>query len=257
MVLNNGKKKSKMRRRFLFRYLQRLSINPFLSFKLKYFRRRKWKKYKFFLLPRFSRLRFSPYEKIALRKYGFERLEKNYKSCLFFKRTLSLIYGNLRHKTLSNEVCVLMKQTRKHVNLRLLFVLESRLDITLVRSNFAVTIQQAQAWIRCGLVKVNGVIIKSINFYLCFGDKYSVDIALARQIIRWIRRRRKSRMLFLSFYNLEILPQILTGVFLGYDRKKIHENFCISSGKRAFLHKMLANYYFFNYEHDKLNVFFR
>lgn len=246
-----------MRRRFLFRYLQRLGANPFFSFKLKNFQRRKWKKYKFFLLPRFSRFHFPPYEKIALRKYGFDRLEKVYKSCLFFKRNLSLIYGNLRHKTLKNQACVLMKQSRKHFNLRLLFVFESRLDIILVRSNFARTIQQAQAWIRRGLIKVNGIVVTSVNFYLCFGDMYTLDSSLMRGVAQWIRAWKKTRMLFLSFYNLEILPQILTGVFLGYDRKKVHQNFCISRGKKAFMHKRLTNYFFFNYEHDKLNVFFR
>lgn len=246
-----------MRRRFLYRYLQRLGTNPFFSFKLKYFQRRKWKKYKFFLLPRFGRLRFSPYEKIALRKFGFDRLEKSYKSCLFFKRNLSLIYGNFRHKTLSNQAWVLRKQSRKNFNLRLLLVLESRLDIILVRSNFAVTIQQAQKWIRRGLIKVNGVVVTSINFYLRFGDMYTLDVSLIRGIRKWVRLWKKTRMLFFSFYNLEVLPQILTGVFLGYDRKKIHQNFKIGRGKIAFLHKKLANYFFFNYEHDKLNVFFR
>lgn len=246
-----------MKRRFLFRYLQRLGANPLFSFKFKHFRRRKWHKDKFILIPRLSRLRFFPYEKIALRKYGFERLEKTFRLSLFFKRGVSLIYGNLRHKTLSAQARPLTQKSHKYFNLRLLLLLESRLDIVLVRSNYAVTIQQARTWIRQGLIRVNGSVVNSINYYLKYGDLFQLDCSIGPQIARWVYVWKKTRVLFLPFYNLEILPRILAGVFLGFDRRWVCQNFRLQKPKIIFLHRVLANYFFFNYEHDRLNIFFR
>ena len=107
------------------------------------------------------------------------RFVNKFKSDLSVKRRFKLLYGNLRSryvKLLSEQAVLKSKHDSKKRNTKHYFIclLESRLDIILLKSYFAINIRNARQLISHGNVKVNGKVIKSNSLSLKCGDKITI-----------------------------------------------------------------------------------
>ena len=102
-----------------------------------------------------------------------------FKFDLLSKRRFKLLYGNLKSnyvKSLVQQSSLKAKFDSKKRNLKHYFMclLESRLDIVLLKSYFALNIRNARQLISHGHVKVNGKVIKINSLILKCGDKVTI-----------------------------------------------------------------------------------
>ena len=107
------------------------------------------------------------------------RFVNKFKLDLLVKRRFKLLYGNLGGKyvkLLAEQSALKSKFDSKKRNTRHYFMclLESRLDIILLKSYFALNIRSARQLISHGNVKVNGKVIKTSSLSLKCGDKITV-----------------------------------------------------------------------------------
>ena len=107
------------------------------------------------------------------------RFVNKFKLDLLVKRRFKLLYGNLEGKyvkLLAEQSALKSKFDSKKRNTRHYFMclLESRLDIILLKSYFALNIRSARQLISHGNVKVNGKVIKTSSLSLKCGDKITV-----------------------------------------------------------------------------------
>ena len=95
---------------------------------------------------------------------------KRFKENLITNKQLKIFYGYLKNKYFLNLVKKL--DTKQIVFLN---HLESRLDVILVKSNFTLSIKNAQQLISHGHIYVNGVNIKTKSFKIKKGDYITID----------------------------------------------------------------------------------
>jgi ribosomal protein S4 len=100
---------------------------------------------------------------------------KNFKQNLLTKKSFNLFYGNLLQKYLKKSVSSarsMSNRVQNKVNSRLIFkeLLESRLDVILVRSHFALSIMNARQLISHGHVNVNGIRVADSSVLVKKGD---------------------------------------------------------------------------------------
>ena len=100
-----------------------------------------------------------------------EKRKKFLQKRLFEKQQLKNFYGCIHEYQLKNILQKLSKKTKKiNVFQQFLILLESRLDINLVRLKLVKTIFQSKQLINHQKVKVNNKIISKPNFLLKKGD---------------------------------------------------------------------------------------
>ncbi len=100
-----------------------------------------------------------------------EKRNKFFQKRLFAKQQLKFFYGCLPENQLKNLYKKLKKKKNK-INMfkNLILLLESRLDIVVVRLKLAKTIFESKQLINHGKIKVNDQIVNKSNFLLKTGD---------------------------------------------------------------------------------------
>jgi ribosomal protein S4 len=116
-----------------------------------------------------------------------KKLEHTFSNSLTNKRRIKLLFGfNQSYKLLRfiTEIEKMNKNKRRFSKTNgLLNLIERRLDIVLLRANFASTLSQARQLISHRQVFVNGVIITSTFFLLKKGDIISVS-PIVKKIVK-------------------------------------------------------------------------
>ena len=100
-----------------------------------------------------------------------EKRKKFFQKRLFSKQQLKFFYGCLPEYQLKNLFQKLKKKDNKiDIFKKFIFLLESRLDIVVVRLNLAKTIFQSKQLINHGKIQLNHQIITKPNYLLKKGD---------------------------------------------------------------------------------------
>lgn len=147
-------------------------------------KKKKWKRYVSYFL-RFNKLKKKNcyYKFYDQRSYNVSRFLNRFKNSFRFnlleKRRFKLLYGNLKVryiKKLLNYSFLQSKFNIKTSNIKNYFIhlLESRLDIILLKSYFAINIRSARQLIFHGNVKVNGQVVKNNSLILKCGDRITI-----------------------------------------------------------------------------------
>ena len=102
------------------------------------------------------------------------RFGNYFKSNLISKRRFRLLYGNLGTKYVKKIIKSSSTKSKTNVKSQFIFLLETRIDIVLLKSYFAVSLRNARQLISHGNVKVNGIVIKNSSLILRNGDKISI-----------------------------------------------------------------------------------
>lgn len=148
--------------------------------KLLNFKKRKWQ----FLLAQLAKIsktrknncyyKFYDQNVYVTPKYN-NFFSKNYKQNLLNKRSFNLFYGNLEEKYLKRNVLkskAASNKVQNKINSKLFFkdALERRLDSTLLRSHFVLSIMNAKQLISHGHVFLNGETVSDASILVKKGD---------------------------------------------------------------------------------------
>jgi small subunit ribosomal protein S4 len=155
-------------------------------------------------------------------------LKKSYRNALSENRRIKSFFGLLQTKKLKKLVLKYPKNKRLREKL-LINYLESRLDVTLYRMGFSLSVLESGFFIKKGYVFVNGKQIFVKNFQLNSGDKVKLSISL-----------KKKNSFFYDIANrqnkvpsyLEVNFRSLEGVFIRKPLKKelmYPESFCFKT----------------------------
>ena len=129
-------------------------------------------------------------------KTFWERLKKNYKNCLFSKKTWSNSYDNNINEDLIKRKLKKKDKKKDYLNFFFLFF-EFRVDLLLWNLNYFSTTYEACIQIRNGLILVNGLKI-DCNTYLQKGD-----------IITFVNSKMKIEK---NFQKYNVNHKIFTGI---------------------------------------------
>ena len=138
------------------------------------FKKTKWQKLIFYLLlqNRFDNKYYKLFDQnlynVPLYTNNFSSAFKEY---LLIKKQFKVFYGFLKNKNFLKIV----KKSQQKGGMNLLNYLESRLDVILVRSNFTLSLKNAQQLISHGYISVNKKLIKTKSFRVKKGDKITVN----------------------------------------------------------------------------------
>ena len=139
------------------------------------FRRRKWQKLIFCILKenKFDNQYYKLFDqKIYDTKTYCDDFSNGFKKNLGIKKRFKIFYGHLKE----NHYFKIIKQKKQKGAINVLNYLEKRLDVVLVRSNFALSIKNAQQMIVCGHIYVNNTNVRKKSFLLKEGDKITASI---------------------------------------------------------------------------------
>jgi ribosomal protein S4 len=148
--------------------------------KLIKFKKKKWENL-LFKLNRNSKLqkrncyyKFFDQNSYTISKYN-NFFSKNYKQDVLTKKSFNLFYGGLRQnylKTLVNKSIKKSNQIKSKINTKKFFCtfFEKRLDVSLVKSHFVLSIRNARQLISHKHVLVNQNIVTESSFLLSKGD---------------------------------------------------------------------------------------
>jgi len=101
--------------------------------------------------------------------------KKRYRNTLHEIKKLSLFYGGISKKTIKKLIKKTINIKNKKINSLFLELFESRLDTTLYRSKFCLSIKNARQLILHGKINVNNKIIKIKSYHLKSGDIISIN----------------------------------------------------------------------------------
>lgn len=160
--------------------------------KLLKFKRQKWKNLLFSLKKvsknkkRNSYYKFydqNSYKKLRYRNY----FSKSYKQSVLNKKLFNLFYGTLNKKYLKKLIKKSIKfsnqlQNKINYNLFFLNLIEKRLDVILLRSNFVLSIRNARQLVNHKHVYINNKVVNSSSFLLKRGDKITFSNIVCKKI---------------------------------------------------------------------------
>ena len=195
-ILKNEKVFSARKKKKGFKFAIKRNVIKKLGGRFKWWEKKKikkkkretwWEKKKKYKLPK-------KYKPLILLKM-FNRQEKNkrlsvksiFKYTLYVKQAFKLFYGNLKEKTLKNFCIKLINKNNKLT--KIINFLESRLDSTLVRLNFAPNFKIAREWIRLGGVVVNKDIKKNSSYKVKKFDSISLNTKIINQSFFYIQKK--------------------------------------------------------------------
>jgi len=101
--------------------------------------------------------------------------KKRYRNTLQETKKLKLFYGGLSNKYIKKLIKKTLNQKYKRINPLFLELFESRLDTTLYRSKFSLSIKDARQLILHGKVLVNNKTIKIKSYQLNPGDLITIN----------------------------------------------------------------------------------
>lgn len=147
--------------------------------KLLSLKKKKWKKYvNYFLRLNKNKKQNCYYKFYDQRSYSVSRFLNRFgnyfKSNLILKRRFKLLYGNLRVKYIKNIIKNSVNKSKINIKSHFIFSLETRIDIILLKSYFALSLRNARQLISHGNVKVNDIVIKNSSLILKNGDKINI-----------------------------------------------------------------------------------
>ena len=172
--------KKKYRYRPIYKKFVNLKVNIQNKKKVLNFKKHKWKNL-LFLLKKLSKnkkrncyYKFcdqTSYKSVRYRNY----FSRRFKESTVSKKIFNLFYGSLNKNYLKKSVKRSIKssnQMQNKINFKLFFLnlIEKRLDVILLRSNFVLSIRNARQLINHCHVKVNNKVVKDCSFLLSKGD---------------------------------------------------------------------------------------
>lgn len=171
-----------MKKRFMYKKINKLTTNALYSFKVLQFKRKKWGKFLWYFKNQIKPSKYNKYKVIDQARLLIDKknkLELNFKNSYYKKyfivfKIFSLFFGKLTKKFYKNY-----KQKLK--NFKILFLLESRLDFVLYRSKICSSIKLARQLIIHGFIFVNKMVVKNKSFILKPGDLISFNCALIKK----------------------------------------------------------------------------
>lgn len=172
-----------------------LSENVYGNNKIFSFKKRKWKK----LQKNTTDFWINKY--LDRQENKLHLLKKNYKENLQTKQKIRAFFGNILDqqmktffKNAQNKTRVHKSQTTSTIEY-FLSTLESRLDILLLRLNFAPTIYTSRQWVRHGFISINGKTTTIPNIRLKEGDIISLNQklhpAIKQQFYQKLKNKKK------------------------------------------------------------------
>jgi ribosomal protein S4 len=120
------------------------------------------------------------------------------------------------------------KQYLKRINTRridyaskIIFLLESRLDILLYRLNFFKNPREARNFIKSKKILLNNNIINKLNYQLYINDVIDLNSKYKKYFFKRIKYRLKKKQILFNYPKyLEINYKIMKSIFILYPKKK-------------------------------------
>lgn len=199
-------------KRFHFKKIHLFKYSPFVCNKLKKLKKKKWVAYKRFNFRNYLSLkRFFRYDFIKLNKRkNLSFLKKLFKEKLNNKQWLKHTYGGIKNKNFKKIV---------FKSKALICSIESRLDITIFRSNLISSLLTVRHLINHKKVKVNNKVITKPSLILKQGDIVSLKSKENKKIIYFVPMRIEISQVLKTFIVLKTVPQDLLDFFIF---KQIH-----------------------------------
>ena len=149
--------------------------------KLFKFKRQKWKKFQQYSknqLKFYRRFKIKDQFQLSVSRFASRgnSFQKKFRENLYERKAFSLFYGKLKKRYLKKHI-IRSFTARGFLDFRssILKVFESRLDITLYRANFTLSVESARQLILHGHVFVNGSIVKTKSYILKENDLIEVS----------------------------------------------------------------------------------
>lgn len=233
--------KKKNRFRPFYKQFIKLRENVQNRKKLLQFKKKKWEK----LIQNYKK-KFKRYKKFKPKdqtQYLVSRYpnrgssyKKRYRNTLQEAKKLRLFYGGISKKYIKKLIRKTINKKYKKINPLFIELFESRLDTTLYRSKFCLSIKNARQLILHGKVTVNNKIINIKSYRLRAGDLISINFKCYPLIERSIRECKiwpiPPKHLTINYKSI----QIIFGTF-----KNI--NLSLNFFYRLNLEKILSSYY--------------
>jgi len=177
-----------------------------------------------------SRINFFLPEQTYLSNY-LKKLEHTFSNSLNNRRRIKLLFGfNQTYKLLSfiKEIERRNKDERRFSKPNgLANLLEHRLDIVLLRSNFASTLSQARQMISHRQIFINGVVVTSSFFILKKGDIISVSPNIKKKVKQNIKQSIQKKGLFVTQSNLFEVNYTIQKIIIVSENLKTSEFFSL------------------------------
>jgi small subunit ribosomal protein S4 len=163
------------------------------------------------------------------------RFNNSFKHNLFLKRRFKLLYGKLGVSYIKNTIKRSFLESKSGLKIpqrnHFICSLESRVDIMLLKSCFAVNIRSARQLISHGNVKVNGKVVKSNSLLLKCGDKITINQA-AYPLIEyrlannkmWVLPPKYLQVNYKIFQILVLFDPIKTNLSNNFNNKLSFDN---------------------------------
>ena len=149
------------------------------------FHKTKWQKLIFNILlrNRFDNQYYKLFDQsLHIVPFYTNRFSKSFKEYFLLKKQFKIFYGCLKDK----EFLKLINKSQRKAGETLLNFVERRLDVVLVRGNFALTLKNAQQLISHGYVFVDKRQVKTKSFLLKKGNKVTINFKAHKLIEYYI-----------------------------------------------------------------------
>lgn len=183
----------KYRYKPVYKKFKNLKINVQNRKKLLRFEKQKWKSFLFYIKKMSKNKKrncyYKFYDQNIYKTVKYQNyFSRNYKQLILTKKIFNLFYGSLNKNYL--KACIkystkLSNKVQNKINFKLFFLnlIEKRLDVVLLRSNFVLSIRNARQIISHKQVYVNNKVVNSCSYLLTKGD----TIKLASKIHKKVR----------------------------------------------------------------------
>jgi len=197
------------------------------------FKKSKWKTFLFHLNQRYKKtnLFYRVFDQEAYYIPKFTSLfKRKFKQNLQNKKKFSLYYGGLANKVINKYMDSSIRKVSKVSNLHtvpsyLIESLESRLDVTILRTHFVLSVRSAQQLITHGHVYVNNLKVTKKNFVISKGDHVSFSKKVHPLLVSSVSRSRlwplppKYIQINYRIFQFIIVDSILcTNVSMNFDQ---------------------------------------
>jgi len=104
---------------------------------------------------------------------------------------------------------------------KILFLLESRLDMLLFRLNLVKTPKEGRQYVKCKKIKINDQIVNKLNYQLYLNDVISFDKKFSVMCSRTLWSRLKAKKVLFHYPKyLHVDYKLMKCIFISYPTKK-------------------------------------
>jgi ribosomal protein S4 len=208
--------KKKSRYKPLYKQFNKLRANVQERKKLFKFKKKKWEKLQ--LAIKNNLKKYNKYK--AKNQAGYYVTEfankgntakKEFRNALYSARRFRLYYGNLSKKFLKKQLKLTLKKKKiKNYFLEFLKPFEKRLDTTIYKARFSVSLRNARQLILHGKIFVNKNLIKNPSYVLNNGDTVSINPEYCFLVRKNLKKLKKNwptppRHLIINYKTMEII----------------------------------------------------